>query len=614
MTGRAQATALRTLRAALVMLAAATPAAGTAAAGAAPGPAYDVLHYDADLEPDLATRSLRGRVSVRFANRGTAPLAGLELDARALEVEAVAQAGAGPARFEAAADRLRVTLPAPVPAGGEGTVEIRYRARAGKGLHFYPGGFYTAFDTEEWLPCDAAPDDRATASFRWAVPPDLTLVGSGSEGERIPTGDGREWRRWDQRTPFPAYVLGAAAGPWRSTCRPTAGIEICAWGGPTAAERLAPTLVAAEAAFPLLAGWAGVPYPGKRYDQVFVADRMAQELAGMAIIGESYLSDLASDPQEDWLVIHELAHSWWGNLVTARSWSDFWLNEGMVTFIVAAVKERRWGAAAYEQELALARRRFAKALRTGSDRALVFHGWSRSSDMSGPVTYSKGALVMNLLRREVGETAFWAGLRAYTRAGAGRGVTSRDLQLAMERASKRDLRGLFETWVYRSPPTPELVAVHRRVGGDLVVEVRQSAAAPAAAAPIAMDVAVETAQGRQRRRLVLRGGRGEIRFRVGARPLRSVRVDDGARLPVRVKHERPTEMLLAQTGHEPDVVGRLEALEQLSEACSGATPDPACASRAETFAKLEEIERSPLMRRELKAARKALAAIRGRRY
>jgi hypothetical protein len=95
---------------------------------------------------------------------------------------------------------------------------------------------------------------------------------------------------------------------------------------------------------------------------------------------------------------------------------------------------------------------------------------------------------------------------------------------------------------------------------------------------------------------------------VGSQPLLSIRVDDGARLPVRVKHDRPVEMLLEQAAHEPDVVGRVEALEQLAEVCVANGPSPACAGRADTFARLEESERSPLMRRELGAARRALTA------
>jgi aminopeptidase N len=362
------------------------------------------------------------------------------------------------------------------------------------------------------------------------------------------------------------------------------------------------SVAAAASALPTLADWAGIPDPGRRYDQVFVGDRISgQELAGAAVIRDSYLDELGAEPREDWLVLHELAHSFWGNLVTARSWSDFWLNEGITTFMVAALEERRWDRVAYEQELALGRRRYDRARRAGRDRALVSDAWSRASDMSGPVTYSKGALVMALLRHELGEKAFWSGLRAYTRAGAAaaHGVVTDDLRRAMERASGRALGPFFATWVYAPAGAPELVASHRLEGRAVVVMVEQRARA---AGPVTLAVAVETTAGRTQRRLILRKPVEAVRFPLAAgAELRAVRVDDGGVLPIRVRHARPASMLLWQVAHEPDVVGRLEALDALEEACQAdeSQGEPACAGRAAAFAARAPQEPARLLRKEL---------------
>ncbi|HEX8533642.1 MAG TPA: M1 family aminopeptidase, partial [Allosphingosinicella sp.] len=153
-------------------------------------------------------------------------------------------------------------------------------------------------------------------------------------------------------------------------------------------------------------------------------------------------------PQSGWVIVHELAHMWWGNLVTTATWRDFWLNEGITTFMTAAWKEHRFGPAAYQGELDAARVRLGRAREAGWDKPLAFGGDYPSLGMRRAIQYSKGALFMAHLRTMLGDAAFWAGLKAFTRENAGGTVTSIDLQHAMERASGRDLSAVFAEWVY----------------------------------------------------------------------------------------------------------------------------------------------------------------------
>jgi aminopeptidase N len=268
------------------------------------------------------------------------------------------------------------------------------------------------------------------------------------------------------------------------------------------------------------------------------------------------------DPREDYLVAHELAHQWWANLLTCASWSDFWLNEGMVTFLVAAYKEMAWGRDEYDRERLIARLRYARAVAAGARRPIATDNWTRPEDMSGPITYSKGALVLHLLRRELGDEAFWEGFRLYTQAGAKSGlVTTRDLQRAMEQASGQPLAWFFDQWVYSVEP--ELVARHRVEPGAVVVDFEQRGDKPWR---IEIPVAVETADQRISRRVVLTQAHESVRIPISGEPL-SVRVDEGGFLPRAVRHDRPWEMLVWQAEHEPDPAGRADALAALAEAC-----------------------------------------------
>nr|WP_225197337.1 M1 family aminopeptidase [Gluconobacter oxydans] len=148
------------------------------------------------------------------------------------------------------------------------------------------------------------------------------------------------------------------------------------------------------------------------------------------------------------MIIHELTHGWWGNLVTCATLQDFWLNEGITTFMTAAWKEHRYGRAAYVAELDIARARLEKARAKGYDKPLAWSGSYPSLGARRAVQYSKGALFMDYLRTTLGDTVFWAGLRSYTRAHAGGTVTSIDFERAMEDASGRDLQRIFKDWVF----------------------------------------------------------------------------------------------------------------------------------------------------------------------
>ena len=193
---------------------------------------------------------------------------------------------------------------------------------------------------------------------------------------------------------------------------------------------------------------AGVPYPHLSYTQVLVANTAGQELAGMALLSDAYGRNLRDNPESINLSAHEVAHQWWGNLVTCRDWRHFWLNEGFATFMAAAYDEHRFGRAAYDRDIEAARTRYEQVRKTSGDRPLVFPSWDRPTADDRTIVYQKGAYVLHLLRETLGEQRFWKGIRDYTRRYQGQSVTTPDFQRAMEAATGKDLTDFFATWVY----------------------------------------------------------------------------------------------------------------------------------------------------------------------
>jgi aminopeptidase N len=194
---------------------------------------------------------------------------------------------------------------------------------------------------------------------------------------------------------------------------------------------------------------AGVPYPGDSYTQALVATSGGQELSGLAHMSEAYGHAVLEDPTASGLIAHELAHQWWGDLLTNRDWTHFWLNEGVATFMASAYKERARGREAYLADVAAWRRRVEQLRAAGHDTPLVFPDWNRPSTDDRAVVYQKGALALHTLREQMGDSPFWTALRDYTASHAGQTVRSADLQRSFEASSGRDLRAFFDEWVNR---------------------------------------------------------------------------------------------------------------------------------------------------------------------
>jgi aminopeptidase N len=257
--------------------------------------------------------------------------------------------------------------------------------------------------------------------------------------------------------PSPPFLFAFAAGTFDEATLAIPGEKRLRALGPKGSD-LARALAITAPMVAFLASHTGAPLPSTEYTQVFVPGDAAQEAAAFAMLSASSIDDVTRDPTEDWIFSHELAHQWFAWLVPCADFGDFWLNEGFATFFVAAMKEERHGRAAYDREVALWTKRSAKVHADGKDAPVSMSDPSRPS-RPGPteaelpprgVTYSRGALVLDRLRRDLGDATFWDGVRRYVADRAGKSARTEDLRRAMEAASGRDLAPFFATRVYRA--------------------------------------------------------------------------------------------------------------------------------------------------------------------
>ena len=410
-----------------------------------PVQAWTGSHYSLELRPDFEKQSLVGRARIELraddSPGGFVDIRSPRLDMRNVEINGLETTG------EKSKSGWRIPIPQELKKELSKKpileLDLTYRVGSSSGLVFGDGYVYTAFHTCRWMPCAGSDLSRASVTFDLQLPAGTKSVAS---GERL---DGPvNSHKWHQSAPYPLYTFGFAAGRFTETVQSVGDRELRFLGVDQTEGDLRAKFRDSALMLEFFKNKAGLPLPPKTYTQVLVPGGVAQEVSTFSMIGARWLDPILDNPQEDWIIAHEMAHQWWGNLITCATWNELWLNEGLTVFMTMAWKQHRWGEAAYERELRLSREAWKRAQDAGFDKPLRWSGDYPNLRIRRSIQYSKAALFFVALREQLGEEKFWTGLRTYTRQFAGQTVRGEDFQKAIEDSSGQNLQVLFNRWVY----------------------------------------------------------------------------------------------------------------------------------------------------------------------
>lgn len=328
----------------------------------------------------------------------------------------------------------------------------------------------------DWLPTVDSPADKAEVLWLVGAPRDWSVVANGRLVRQGRSPDGRTWWAYEEHRPIPTYTMVIGAAPFCvSRRRPlvagrdTIPIEVWTYREDSAWADSVPFRRVTRIAETLqrLVG----PFPYEKLAHVESTTRYGgmENSAAIFYAEQGYVARRMGEA----VVRHETAHQWFGDAVTERDFHHLWLSEGFASYLDLVV------GAALDGDSVLTRGMRELALRyLGSrdvDRPVIDSSVARLTELLNTNSYNKGAWVLHMLRGQVGDSAFWRGVRDYYRRYRDSSVTSENLERVMERASGAALGWFFAQWL-RQPGYPQLDVRWRAdsAGGRVALEVRQT--------------------------------------------------------------------------------------------------------------------------------------------
>lgn len=468
----------------------ATPATPTHFAPDCP---VGITHTRLEFEPDLKARTLRGQVTLSLHSRRDA-LEAVELDAVDMTFTAVTVDELPAPATHYDGRRLRIELGRSYARDEKLTVSIAYRCAPVRGLYFVrpdeahpdrPLECWTQGQDEDsryYYPCIDAPLVKTTSEVWCTATTDLFVLSNGELHERRDLGDGRTLWHYGLDVPHSPYLVTLACGRFAElkTRAPETGVDVYYYGPKGREADIERSLKATPAMIDFFSKTIGVRYPFSRYSQVFVSDFIfggMENTTATTLTGEAMLDERAALDQEiEYLVAHELAHQWWGDLVTCREWPEAWLNEGFATYFEYVWRTHAHGRDEADVEL-LGDLDIYLDEAGEYQRSIVCRQFEEPIDLFDRHLYEKGSRVLHMLRHQLGEVVFWRAIRTYAERHGRGSVETRDLARAVEAAAGRNLDRFFHQWT-DFPGHPELECAWQWDGdkriGTLRVEQKQA--------------------------------------------------------------------------------------------------------------------------------------------
>ncbi len=499
-----------------------------------PHPLATYKHLRLDLFiRDMNTPSMAGLATYTLSPIGDA-LDELTLNAPLMAIRSVNVGGIS-AKFAARDGQLIITCDPPIPAGAESTIQIAYEVSdPPEGLIWTPQSaawpnrpaqVHTQGQPSSnrfWFPCHDFPNVRMSTELVATVPKGFTVIGNGrlvSDGADGSTANsplastaalgGYQTWQYSQAGDHPAYLVSMIVGQFDAIDLGTPELPMPVYGPPGSADRMKITFARTPRMVEVFEQLTGEKYPWEKYAQTIVHNFAA---GGMENTSATTLYDTAVldqtallDGDLDGLIAHELAHQWFGDLITCKSWEHIWLNEGFATYFDALWHERRdaMGADRYQWKMleSFARLEAVDLADAPYQPAMVSkeytHPWETFRRAANP--YPKGSWTLHMLRQRLGDDLFFKTIATYVDRFKHKPVETGDFRRVVEEVTGLSLQRFFTQWTYR-PGIPKVRVTHswNSASGEFTVNLSQTQTINADNPAFALEVPVWVRVGEDR--------------------------------------------------------------------------------------------------------------------
>lgn len=542
---------------------------------------YDLHHSVIDIYIDLNAKSIEGNVThtLSFLSNG---IDSISFNSKDIHVKSILIDGINNESFKTTKNQLLIPFNRDYSLDDTVIVSIDYEAEPKLGCFFvqpdsiYPEKHFQAWTQGEqmhnqhWVPLYDYPNDKSTFECILTVDTPFVAISNGALLDVKRYGDKRTYH-WSESAPMVSYLISFVVGEYREVKDNSSSVPVSYWVYPEHDRNdamrsfgLTPEMLT------VFNEYTGFPYPYEKYDQIIIEDFM---WGGMENITLTHMADRTMHPESaqpnhssEWLVAHELAHQWYGNLITTRNWANIWLNEGITSFMELIWAEYKYGFSEKEYY----RYREVRGVKHAvyGEKPMVFFNYEDSNDLFDANVYAKGAVVMNMLRYILGEKPFQKGLQYYTRENAYKNVESYDLKKAFEVTTGKNLYWFFDQWMY-TPGLPELTINHRydkkKKGTILTVEQTQDTTV---SSTFRLPFTVLIDEGTFKRfNEELTKTKQEFFF--PSKNPNMVVFDEGFQIPKFMKHKKSDKELTYQLFNAPNVNDRIWAAEEMGRKKTG---------------------------------------------
>ena len=546
----------------------------------APSRNYALENIRTHLWFDLDQRTIHGEVTESISALRD-DVSQLSLDSVDLKIESV-QVDGKAAKFAVDPKNLVISLDHPANRGDRREISIRYEGQPKKGLYFIlpdrnypqqPSEIWTqgeAEDTRYYIPLYDYPNDRTTSEMILTVPSTWITVSNGRLlGVKDETDGTKTWD-WKESEPISTYLISVVAGDFVEKDDTWHGLTLRYVVPRGDGATIDPTFERTKEMLDLFSSKFGVPYPWTQYAQTsvddFVEGGMENASATTLAVDNLVNPKLASEERigTDDVNSHELAHQWFGDLVTCKDWANLWLNEGFATYFEHYWMEKHYGADDADYEFWRDQNAWFRQPRFFPVPILNRH-FDDSTEYEGNV-YNKSGWVLRMLREKLGDDDFFRSLHNYLEANRGQNVVTADLQKAIEQTTSINVDRFFHQWIYRAG-APEFEvsyaydpAMHQV---DMDVKQTQDVGGLVELFDVPIQVEIATASGRKTYPIEVSQADQDFTFPADNAPLMVV-FDRGDQIFKKVDFRKSTALWIYQLKNGETAPDRAEAAFALS--------------------------------------------------